>query len=252
MKIASIQLDIVWQNRDENLRRAEQFIKQAKLDGNDLVVFPEMFNSGFSMNVELIAEPTDGITSQKLCELAKHYQINIIAGYAEIATVKAYNIAIIIDRTGVIKSKYIKNYPYSKAGELAAYNRGEQQVVFDVDGSKASMFICYDLRFPELFRIIAKQVDLIFVIANWPDTRHEHWTALLKARAIENQCFIIGVNRTGTDGIGLNYLGGSQVFSPMGCNLSKGKETDEYRTIELDLSEVEKFRAEFPFLSDMK
>jgi len=252
MKIASIQLNIVWQNRQENLHRAEKFIQQAKMDACDLVVLPEMFNSGFSMNSAAVAERPDGLSSQKLSKLAKKHHINIIAGLTQIKDNLASNIALVINRQGIIKAKYIKNYPYSHAGEDKSYMTGNQQVVFELDEVKASIFICYDLRFPELFRNVAKQVQVIFVIASWPETRQDHWQTLLKARAIENQCFVVGVNRIGKDGNGLNYIGGSQVFDPSGVNLSRGGKEQEYLVTELELSKVNIIRQELPFLQDMK
>ncbi|MBL4659833.1 MAG: carbon-nitrogen family hydrolase [Alcanivoracaceae bacterium] len=252
MKIASIQLNIVWENRRENLHRAEKFIQQAQVNACDLVIFPEMFNSGFSMNSAAVAERPGGLSSQKLSELAKKHHINIIAGLTEINDNQASNMALMINRQGIIKAKYIKNYPYSHAGEDQSYMTGNQQVVFEIDGVKASVFICYDLRFPELFRKVAKQVQVIFVIASWPETRQDHWQTLLKARAIENQCFIVGVNRIGKDGNGLNYIGGSQVFDPFGVSLSKGGIEQEYLVTELDLLKVDTIRQELPFLQDIK
>ena len=252
MKVASIQLNIVWESRQENLHRVEKFIQQAKADACDLVVLPEMFNSGFSMNCAVVAECPDGLSSQKLSELAKKHHINIIAGLTEINNNLASNIALMINREGMIKAKYIKNYPFSPVGEDKSYVTGNQQVVFEIDGVKASVFICYDLRFPELFRKVAKQVQMIFVIASWPETRQDHWQTLLKARAIENQCFIVGVNRIGKDGNGVKYIGGSQVFDPSGVNLSRAGKEQEYLVTELDLSKVNKLRQELPFLQDIK
>ncbi|MBL4772639.1 MAG: hypothetical protein JKX98_03265 [Alcanivoracaceae bacterium] len=252
MKIACIQLNIAWENPVKNLNHAEAFIKQAKCDACDLIVFPEMFNSGFSMNSSVVAEPVKGITSQKLSELAKKHQINIIAGLTEIKDSIASNIAIMVGRNGVLKAKYIKNYPYSHAGEDKSYIAGDQQVVFEIDDTKASMFICYDLRFPELFRKVAKQVQVIFVIANWPEIRQDHWQTLLKARAIENQCFVVGVNRSGSDGNGLKYIGGSQVFDPSGVSISKSVKLQEYLLTEINISDVNIVRTALPFLKDVK
>ena len=129
---------------------------------------------------------------------------------------------------------------------------GNEQVVFEVDGIKSSIFICYDLRFPELFRKVAKDINVIFVIANWPEVRQPHWESLLQARAIENQCFIVGVNRIGKDGNDLIYGGGSNVFSPLGENLSRGGKNQEYIVTDLDTAEVGAVRERFPFLQDMK
>jgi predicted amidohydrolase len=129
---------------------------------------------------------------------------------------------------------------------------GDNVTTFDIDGLPSSIFICYDLRFPEVFRKVAKQVQAIFVIANWPSERVEHWNALLKARAIENQCFIIGVNRTGIDGNGIHYSGSSCVIDPTGSFICSGGESEEYLVSDFDSAQVSKVRAQFPFLRDMR
>ncbi len=252
MKIASIQLNISWENKQENLIKAERFIETAKNDNCDLIVFPEMFNTGFSMDVGKIAEQPNSDTTRALCELAKKYRINLIAGYAEKDNSKGKNVALIIGREGNVNARYVKNHPFSFAKEHESFLPGNEQVVFEVDGIKSSIFICYDLRFPELFRKVAKDIKIIFVIANWPEVRQPHWEALLQARAIENQCFIIGVNRIGKDGNDLVYGGGSNVFSPLGINLSRGGKNQEYIVTDLDISEVGAVRERFPFLQDMK
>ncbi|VFN08119.1 MAG: Predicted amidohydrolase [Candidatus Kentron sp. G] len=252
MKVASIQLDIAWKDKEENLKRAEHFIRIAKNDNCDLVIFPEMFNVGFSMNVASIAEPRNGPTTRKLCELAGRHDVNLIAGYAEQSDEKGKNVALSINRNGKVVERYVKNHPFSFANEHESYVPGTQQVVFKIDGAKCSMFICYDLRFPELFRKIAKDVEIIIVIANWPEVRQVHWESLLKARAIENQCFVVGVNRIGKDGNGLVYGGGSHVYHPLGEDLSRGGKNQEYIVTELNIAEVGSIREKFPFLQDMK
>ncbi len=252
MKIASIQLNIVWENQAENLKQAEKFIEKAKFDACDLVVFPEMFNSGFSMNTQVVAEAADGITKQRLSQLASKHQINILAGLTEKQGNEFRNVAVMFDRKGRLKARYVKNYPYSNADEDKYYVAGDEPEVFEIDGIKSSVFICYDLRFPELFRKVAKQVELIFVIASWPETRQDHWQTLLKARAIENQCFVVGVNRIGIDGNQLNYVGGSQVYDPMGVNLSTAGKDDEYTVTTINLTEVNRVRTALPFLNDIR
>jgi len=252
MKIASIQMDISWQDKQKNFAKAQIFIEQAFAENCSLIVFPEMFNSGFSMDSNAIAEPCGGETFKLLSRLAKQNQINIIAGFAEVAADKTENIAVFISKTGELLSRYVKNYPYTPSGENKVYEKGNQQVVFNLENTPASMFICYDLRFPELFRKVAKQVEIIFVIASWPVTRQDHWETLLKARAIENQCFIVGVNRIGRDGNKLQYGGGSHVYSPLGDDLSRGGSTQEFIVTELDITLVSKTRKLLPFLDDIK
>lgn len=252
MRVASIQLDIAWEDKEKNLERAERFVGSAKDDNCDVVVFPEMFNVGFSMNVASIAEPRNGLTTRRLCELAKHHDIHLIAGYAEQSGEKGKNVALSIDRNGKVVGRYVKNHPFSFANEHESYVPGNKQAIFEMDGTKCSMFICYDLRFPELFRRVAKEVEIIFVIANWPEARQAHWESLLKARAIENQCFVVGVNRIGKDGNDLVYGGGSHVYHPLGEDLSRGGKGQEYVVTELNIAQTGSVREEFPFLQDMK
>lgn len=250
MKIASIQLDIAWEDKQQNLAKVASLVKAAKTDGCDLVVLPEMFHTGFSMKT--LAEAENGETVSKLAALAKQYDMNLIAGVALQAREKAKNIALVLDRTGTVISSYTKNHPFSFAKEGDYFVAGKDQVVFEIDGVKASVFICYDLRFPELFRKVARQVQVIFVIANWPESRQAHWEALLKARAIENQCFMVGVNRIGTDGNGLSYVGGSMVIDPLGNQVSYGQADQEVVFTDISIEQVADIRKKFPFLKDMK
>ncbi|MEA3404116.1 MAG: nitrilase-related carbon-nitrogen hydrolase, partial [Pseudomonadota bacterium] len=168
------------------------------------------------------------------------------------ASNKALNTALVFDRNGTEQACYIKNHSFSFANEDRYYQASNQQVIFNIDHTPCSVFICYDLRFPELFRKVAKQSEMIFVIANWPASRQQHWQALLQARAIENQCFMVGVNRTGEDGNGLLYEGGSSVINPLGEMLSYMSAESNYLVTEVNPQETLKVRERFPFLNDMK
>lgn len=254
MKIALVQLDIRWESKKTNYKRAEEFIQKASHEKCDIVVFPEMFNTGFSMNVSAIVEDKDGETAAMLSGMAKRYEINLIAGFPVKAfgDKKGKNIAVVFNRSGKNIASYIKIHPFSFATEDQYYVAGNDTVIFNIEGMSSGIFICYDLRFPEVFRSIAKDVQAIFVIANWPASRKEHWVTLLKARAIENQCFVIGVNRTGTDGNEIYYPGDSRVFSPLGIELCSGNNTDEFLTCIINPNEVTEIRAKFPFLNDMR
>ena len=254
MKIALIQMDIQWESKQENFKNAEKFIKLASDEGCDIVVFPEMFNTGFSMNVASIAEDEHGETSSALSRMAKNYNINIIAGYVVkvLGEKKGKNIAVAYNRVGQSIARYAKLHPFSFAGEDQYYTPGRDTVLFDIEGMMASIFICYDLRFPEVLRRVAKDVQAIFVIANWPSERKEHWIALLKARAIENQCFVIGVNRIGEDGNGILYPGLSVIFSPSGNEMCCGSDNVEFMMCEINPQETLEVRAKFPFLQDMR
>lgn len=252
MKLALIQMEIVWKNREKNHERALSFIRKAAEQNCDLIVFPEMFNTGFSMDIKTLNDGSD--TEFLLSDAAKRYGIYIIAGFA----VKRHyeergrNIALVYDREGKAIAQYTKIHPFSYMDEDKFFIAGEKPVIFEIDGTPSSVFICYDLRFPELFRKVAESVHLIFVIANWPFSRIEHWKALLRARAIENQCFVIGVNRTGRDGNGIDYPGSSSIYDPSGIELLSGDSNEEFLLAVIEPSQVHKVRSEFPFLRDRK
>ena len=157
------------------------------------MVLPEMFNTGFSMNIAAIAEDEDGETSLLLSRLAGEYNINLIAGYTVTSAnpERGRNQAVVYDRQGALVARFVKLHSFDYANEDQYYSSGNKVVTFDIEGMVSSIFICFDLRFPEVFRRIAKNVQAIFVLANWPSVRTEHWEVLLKARAIENQCFVV-------------------------------------------------------------
>lgn len=254
MKIATISLNIVWQDIDANLEKARYFISKAKEDNCDMVILPEIFNAGFVANMDKYCEPANDKTYQFLKKLAIKYSINIIAGMAEKEEKKkAKNIALAFNRLGEEVVKYCKIHPFSYADEDKYFMSGNKTMTFNIDNTKCCVFICYDLRFPEIFRQVAKKVEVIFVIANWPKSRILHWQSLLIARAIENQCFIVGVNRTGiNDSNGLIYNGCSMIINPKGEVLLKSQDFNEYDFGDIDIADVAKVRKKFPFLNDMK
>ena len=254
MKIALIQMDIAWESKKVNYARAENFFRRAARESCDIIVFPEMFNTGFSMNISAIAEDETGETSQVLSELAKKYGLNVIAGFAAKTQgrKKLRNLAVAFDRKGAVIATYAKMHPFSFAKEDKYFSSGNTRVIFHIGEVPASVFICYDLRFPEIFRDIARGVQAIFILANWPGSRRDHWETLLKARAIENQCFVIGVNRTGNDGNGIRYAGASHVFDPMGNDICSGGSKEQFIACEIDPETVTKVRSLLPFLEDMR
>jgi predicted amidohydrolase len=254
MKMALIQMNIAWESKKANYAKAENFFRRASRESCDIIVFPEMFSTGFSMNIPAIAEDERGETFQVLSELAKKYGLNVIAGFAAKTQgrKKARNLAIAIDRHGTVIATYAKMHPFSLTKEDKYFSSGNTRVIFQIEEIFASVFICYDLRFPEIFRDIARGVQAIFVLANWPDSRKDHWETLLKARAIENQCFVIGVNRTGKDGNGIRYPGASHVYDPMGKDICSGGLREQFITCEIDPEMATKVRCQFPFLNDMR
>jgi predicted amidohydrolase len=253
IKAALIQMDIAWEAKEANLKRATLLVREAAEKGADLAVLPEMFSTGFSMNVGELAEEEDGETHSALSALAAGCGINLIAGLQVKggAGGKGRNAAHAYDRRGGLLSSYTKMHPFSLAGEDKHFTAGSAPAVFELEGVPVSVFICYDLRFPEEMRRVAGDVRAIFVIANWPAARASHWEALLKARAIENQCFVAGVNRVGTDGNNILYHGASALYGPTGETLCMGGDQEEVLLCDMDPDEVESVRSEFPFLKDM-
>jgi len=253
MKIATISLNIAWQDIEKNLVQAEKFILKAKNDGCDVVVLPEVFNTGFITDIGKFAEPPKGRTYQTLQNLASKNSINIVAGISEKTNnAKASNVAVVFDKSGHELAKYSKLHPFNFANEGKYFDAGDDIITFELESASCSVFICYDLRFPEVFRQVSKDVEVIFVVANWPNSREKHWEALLIARAIENQCYVIGVNRIGKDGVGQRFNGSSMVIDPLGEVLLHTNKTNEYSVCDLSLNKVAMVREKFPFLGDMR
>lgn len=252
MKIALMQTDIQWEDKEKNLKKAEQLITKASQELCNVAVFPEMFSTGFSMDAEKIAEEESGMLIERLCSLAYKHRISLITGIAVKKQDSFENRAYVFNAQGKIEGYYVKNYGFSYSGEDKVYQSGREQLICEIDDTSSSVFICYDLRFPELFRKVARSVSVIYVIANWPESRINQWDALLKARAIENQCFIVAVNRKGSDGNGLIYNGHSQVISPMGEDVTLSSLYGECRIFDIDEGETAFVRQRFPFLKDYK
>ncbi len=263
MNILLLQFNSVWKDSRANLDQLDQLFKlhlsrQSHEKTIDLVVLPETFHAGFSMQPETFAESLEGEISQHLSALARKYEVNIVAGVAQKQVrrqcdglvVRFYNRSLVFNREGQQIASYTKQKLFSYANEQRVFQAGHKSEIVEIDGHPFGLFICYDLRFPELFRAHAKQVEGMIVIANWPDTRQLHWEALLQARAIENQCLVIGVNRIGDDENGLSYAGGSSVISPLGKIMAYGEKATTAVYCEVNPDEIDEVRSQFPFLKD--
>lgn len=251
MKISLVQYDPVWENKSLNQNKILTLLKQ-KPDVGNLLVFPEMTLTGFTMNAKSMSEKLEGESVNFFSNLAKEYHTNIFAGIIEKKRSKFFNALVHLDNKGKLAAVYRKIHPFSYSFEDKYYSSGKNLVIANVNRWRIGLTICYDLRFPELYRLYAKRgVDLLVDIANWPDTRIEHWRALLKARAIENQCYVAGVNRVGKD-FKLNYNGCSAVFDPMGKEIINGKNSEIILTADIDKNYVKEVRRKLPFLNDMK
>lgn len=251
MRVAAIQLDIAWEDPPTNYRRAERRIQEAAASGANLVVLPEMFACGFSLRPDRVAEHPGGPTESFLTEVATGLGIAVIAGVPLwLGAEKPNNCAVLVTADGEVK-RSAKLHPFTFAGEEAAYTFGDEVHTWSVGDLRVTALVCYDLRFPEPFRLAADRTDLFVVIANWPERRRAHWNALLRARAIENQAFVLGVNRVG-DGDGLHYTGDSAIVSPWGETLASAAEQEAVLMAELTPDATATARSQFPALRDRR
>jgi omega-amidase len=253
MRVALVSLNQAWENKELNIKACRSYIQRAKDQNVELVIFPEMTLTAFSMNTKITAEDRSSSETVKFFkDLASEFKIAIVFGVVFRDGDKAINNALMTDRTGVVLGSYSKIHPFSFAGEDKVFNGGDAISYLKLGSMTIGLTICYDLRFPELYSALAKHCDLIINIANWPAKRIEHWYSLLKARAIENQIFIAGVNRTGTDGNGLEYIKSSQVINPNGELLSAVISENEIDIFDIDSGFIVKFRQTFSTTQDRK
>jgi predicted amidohydrolase len=253
MRVIGVQLDIAWEDKAATIDRARRLIDSARPDRGSLVVLPEMFATGFSMNVAAIAEGRERQAERFLEALAREYGVYALGGVVNIASDgKGRNQAVVYAPEGTEICRYDKNYPFTMGGEAEHYRGGDRCAFFDWNGLKVSPMVCYDLRFPEPFRAAVRQGAQMFVtIASWPSYRTHHWTTLLAARAIENLAYVVGVNRCGRDPKH-PYPGRSTIVDPHGKVLADAGEGECTVSADVDATVVEVWRHEFPALRDMK
>ncbi len=250
MKIGLVQYNPERENKKKNREKLNSLLSH-NLKEDKLLIFPEMSLTGFTMKASGFAEATDGESFRYFAEIAAGKNIHVLCGIIEEEEGKFFNTLLHINGDGELVNKYRKIHPFSYSTEDKHYVRGEEPVTTLIEGWKTGLSICYDLRFPELYRNYAKvKSDLMIVIANWPDTRIEHWRTLLKARAVENQCYVAGVNRVGNDPK-LHYNGYSSVFDPMGNEIISCADEEKVVTAEISLQNVEEVRTRLPFLNDI-
>ena len=253
MQLIACQFDIQWENREANFDTIRRLLADANIQSGALIVLPEMFSSGFSMNVDRIAEDNPSQTESFLSEIAQQHESWVLGGLAyRLNDRNGSNELSVFGPKGQCIGHYQKNHCFSYTGESDHYEAGEDILLFDWHGFTVCPTICYDLRFPELFRRGVKAgANLFPVIANWPDTRLHHWSTLLKARAIENQAYVIGVNRTGSDPT-FNYPGYSAIIDPHGNEIALADNTESCTESEISLETVTEWREEFHALDDIK
>jgi predicted amidohydrolase len=269
LTITGIQSNLHWEDKKANLQMLEEKIFSVS-QSTEIVVLPEMFSTGFSMQPKKLAETMEGETIQWMKQVAAKKKI-ILTGSLIIKDSSPplheemgsggeayYNRLVWVLPNGQV-GHYDKRHLFAYADEDQHYTPGEKRLIASVKGWKINLLVCYDLRFPVWSRQASPQrrgeqstpeYDILIYVANWPERRVHAWTTLLRARAIENQCYVIGVNRTGDDGNKIHYTGESMAIDPMGEILYHKKDEDDVFTVTLDRSHLEKVRERFPFWKD--
>lgn len=254
LNLAGIQFDIEWENKEKNFSKIRNLIQKVKFQ-DGLIILPETFGTGFTMKSEEFQEEQNGFTESFLIEIAKKTG-NLVGGswIEKNGTKKPFNTFSVARPSGFISNRYRKIHPFSLSGEDVEFTKGEQNEIFEWNGFKISILICYDLRFPEIFRKTSGQTDLYILIANWPDKRISHWLSLLKARAIENQAYVFGINRIGIAGKKnpLYHSGQSAFFDMNGDEKILGKDSEEILFERISLKKLQEYRASLPFLRDRR
>lgn len=252
MKIAGVQLDIAWEDKQANFERLGPWVDTAVAGGARLVVLPEMYSCGFSMNTATIEEPEDGPSTEFLRSTARRHGIWICGSVPERpnGSDRPYNTFILCAPDGNLH-RYRKIHPFTYAREHEHYAPGSAFCTVEVEGLRCTLFVCYDLRFADEFWATANDTDAYLVIANWPQKRRQHWTTLLRARAIENQAYVVGINRVGSGGK-LEYSGDSRIFDPWGEMLVGAASTQTLLMADLSPQVVAEARKIFPVLPDRR
>lgn len=247
MKIALIQTSLTWENPIENRSHLSQKIN-GFMEDVDLIVLPEMFSSGFTMDPKNIAETMQGETVSWLQHMAKAKNCAIIGSLVIQEKGNFYNRLVFVFPNGEIQH-YDKRHLFTLAGEDKVYTAGTQKLIVDYKGFKICPLVCYDLRFPVFARNV-EDYDVLIFVANWPKPRVNAWDILLKARAVENMCYTIGVNRIGTDEHDHEYVGHSQAVDFLGNYIQEPEETDGVFIVKLDKEQLLETRNKLAFLDD--
>jgi predicted amidohydrolase len=252
VKVAAVQHDIVWEDRDATLARLGPMVAAAAAGGARLVVLSEMFAVGFSIETARLSEPPGGPTTQWLVDQAADHGVWICGSLPELGPddERPANQLVLAGPDGSVQ-RYAKIHPFSYSGEDGRYRAGTDLVTVEIEGTRTALFVCYDLRFADDLWRVAPQTDLYVIPANWPASRRHHWRSLLVARAIENQAYVVGVNRVGTGGR-LEYAGDSSIVDPMGEVLATGAGAETILVADVDPAVVAKTRERYPFMADRR
>jgi predicted amidohydrolase len=251
VKVAAIQHDIEWEDGAATRKRVTPLIAQAAAAGARLIALTEMYATGFSMRPDRIAEDEGGPNEQFLVDQARRHSCWLIGSIAQRSDDgRPRNVAVLAAPDGTVH-RYAKIHPFSYAGEHERYEAGSEFLTVDVEGVNVSVFVCYDLRFADEFWALAHDTDLYVVVANWPAPRREHWRTLLRARAIENQAYVLGVNRVGAVKE-LDHVGDSAIIDPLGRTLAEASLGEAVLVAEVTPQVVSEIRDTLPFLRDRR
>lgn len=249
LNLSLFQTALHWENRAANLEHFTRLI-EGQTEQTDLMILPEMFTTGFSMQPEIFADTETGETLNWLKYQAQKYHTTITGSAMTKDNGKYYNRLYIVHADGTYQT-CDKHHLFRMGEEQKHYTAGKSRLLVHYKGWRIFPIVCYDLRFPVwLRRTEAFNYDLMVVVANWPQRRAEHWKTLLRARAIENQCYVAAVNRVGDDGNGVYHSGDSSLISPKGEILFQESDKEGVKTFQLDLQEVIQYRQEFPVGAD--
>lgn len=256
MRIAAIQHDIVWCDREANFAHLANLVAGAAASGARLVLLSETFSTGFATDRSDLGEPEGGPSSQFLAEQARLHGVWVGGSCPEISPDapaddrRPYNSFVLAGPDGQMH-RYRKIHPFTYAGEDRHFRAGDSFTQVTIDGLRFTLFVCYDLRFANEFWQLATSTDVYLVPANWPESRRTHWMSLLQARAIENQAYVVGCNRVGTGG-SLVYSGDSRIVDPLGEVLASAAQTESILLADISADHVAQVRDRFRFLQDRR
>lgn len=249
LKVTVFQAYLYWENIDKNLQNISLRLGTIR-EKTNLVILPEMFNTGFTMDAERLGEPMNGKTMRWMQKMAAQYDCVITGSIIIKENNKFYNRLIWMRADGTFEH-YDKRHLFALGKEHETYTPGDKKLIVELNGWKICPMICYDLRFPVWMRNVDGEYDLLIIVANWPERRALHWRTLIPARAIENQAYVIAVNRVGHDGNEVYHSGDSTCISPMGDVVYYKRDEDDLYTFPIIAEEVKKTRRAMPFLKDM-
>lgn len=249
LKVTVFQAYLFWENIDKNLQNLSLRLSMGVKEKTDLIVLPEMFNTGFSMNAAGLAEQMDGKTMTWMAEAAKKYDCVLTGSLIIAEGNQFYNRMIWMLPSGEYQ-QYDKHHLFGMGEEDQTYSPGHDKIIVELKGWKIRLAICYDLRFPVYLRNVDAAYDILLIIASWPDKRITHWKALIPARAIENQSYVIAVNRVGHDGNETYHSGHSMCIDAYGNTVYYKPEDEDLYTFSINYEEMVKIRRNFPFLKD--